>query len=84
MVTAEALTMYQINILDSTKIEQIKRDLNNNGVVLYDIENYGIMVNMQDSDFSYKEKAVKAIEKYMTKNKAKMVLDGIPELLIIR
>ena len=54
MVTAEALTMYQINILDSTKVEQIKRDLNNNGVVLYDIENYGIMVNMQDSDFSYK------------------------------
>ena len=84
MVTAEALTMYQINILDSTKIEQIKRDLNNNGIVLYDIENYGIMVNMQDSDFSYKEKAVKSIEKYMTKNQAKMVLAGMPELLIIR
>ena len=84
MVTAEALTMYQINILDSTKVEQIKRDLNNNGVVLYDIENYGIMVNMQDSDFSYKEKAVKSIEKYMTKNQAKMVLAGMPELIIIR
>jgi len=84
MTTVESLIAYQINILDSTKVEQIKRDLNNNGVVLYDIENYGIMVNMQDSDFSYKEKAVKAIEKYMTKNKAKMVLDGIPELLIIR
>ena len=84
MVTAEALTMYQINILDSTKVEQIKRDLNNNGVVLYDIENYGIMVNMQDYDFSYKEKAIKAIEKYMTKNQAKMVLSIIPELLIIR
>ena len=84
MVTTEALTMYQINILDSTKVEQIKRDLNSNGVVFNDIENYGIMVNMQDSDFSYKEKAVKAIEKYITKNQAKMVLDGIPELLIIR
>ena len=84
MVTTEALTMYQINILDSTKVEQIKRDLNSNGVVIYDIENYGIMVNMQDSDFSYKEKAVKAIEKYISKNQAKMVLDGIPELLIIR
>ena len=84
MVTTEALTMYQINILDSTKVEQIKRDLNSNGVVFNDIENYGIMVNMQDSDFSYKEKAVKAIEKYITKNQAKMVLDGMPELLIIR
>ena len=84
MTTVESLITYQINILDSTKIEQIKRDLNNNGVVLYDIENYGIMVNMQDSDFSYKEKAVKAIEKYMTKNQAKMVLSVIPELLIIR
>ena len=84
MTIVESLRTYQINILDYTKVEQIKRDLNNNGVVLYDIENYGIMVNMQDSDFSYKEKAVKAIEKYMTKNKAKMVLDGIPELLIIR
>ena len=84
MVTTEALTMYQINILDSTKVEQIKRNLNSNGVVIYDIENYGIMVNMQDSDFSYKEKAVKAIEKYISKNQAKMVLDGIPELLIIR
>ena len=84
MVTIEALTMYKINILDSTKVEQIKRDLNSNGVVIYDIENYGIMVNMQDSDFSYKEKAVKAIEKYISKNQAKMVLDGIPELLIIR
>ena len=84
MTTVESLRTYQINILDSTKVEQIKRDLNNNGVVLYDIENYGIMVNMQDSDFSYKEKAVKAIEKYISKNQAKMVLDGIPELLIIR
>ena len=84
MVTAEALTMYQINILDSTKVEQIKRDLNNNGVVLYDIENYGIMVNMQDSDFAYKEKAVKSIEKHISKNQAKMVLSVIPELLIIR
>lgn len=84
MVTTEALTMYQINILDSTKVEQIRRDLNNNGVVLYDIENYGIMVNMQDSDFSYKEKAVKAIEKHIGKNQAKMVLDEMPELLIIR
>ena len=84
MITTEALTMYQINILDSTKVEQIKRDLNNNGVVLYDIENYGIMVNMQDSDFSYKEKAVKAIKNYISKNQAKMVLDVIPELLIIR
>ena len=84
MVTTEALTMYQINILDSTKVEQIRRDLNSNGVVLYDIENYGIMVNMQDSDFSYKEKAIKAIEKYINKSQAKMVLDGMPELLIIR
>ena len=84
MVTTEALTMYQINILDSTKVEQIRRDLNSNGVVIYDIENYGIMVNMQDSDFSYKEKAVKAIKNYIGKNQAKMVLDGIPELLIIR
>ena len=84
METVESLRMYQINILDYTKVEQIKRDLNNNGVVLYDIENYGIMVNMQDSDFSYKEKAIKAIEKYISKNQAKMVLDGIPELLIIR
>ena len=84
MVTTETLTMYQINILDSTKVEQIKRDLNNNGVVLYDIENYGIIVNMQDSDFSYKEKAVKAIKNYIGKNQAKMVLDGITELLIIR
>ena len=84
MATVESLRMYQINILDNTKIEQIRRDLNSKGVVIYDIENYGIMVNMQDSDFSYKEKAVKAIEKYINKNQAKMVLDGIPELLIIR
>lgn len=84
MVTTEALTMYQINILDSTKVEQIRRDLNSNGVVIYDIENYGIMVNMQDSDFSYKEKALKAIEKHISKNQAKMVLDEMPELLIIR
>ncbi len=85
MVTTEALTMYQINILDSTKVEQIRRDLNNNGVVFNDIENYGIMVNMQNSDFSYKEKVVKAIEKlYISKNQAKMVLDEMPELLIIR
>ena len=84
MTIVESLRTYQINILDSTKVEQIKRDLNNNGVVLYDIENYGIMVNMQDSDFSYKEKAVKAIEKYITKNQAKMILAEIPELLIIR
>ena len=84
MTTVESLIAYQINILDSTKIEQIKRDLNNNGVVLYNIENYGIMVNMQDSDFLYKEKAVKAIEKYITKNQAKMILAEIPELLIIR
>lgn len=39
---------------------------------------------MQDSDFSYKEKAVKAIEKHISKNQAKMVLDEMPELLIIR
>lgn len=26
MVTTEALTMYQINILDSTKVEQIRTD----------------------------------------------------------
>ncbi len=84
MVTTEALTMYQINILDSTKVEKIRRDLNNNGVVLYDIENYGIMVNMQDSDFSYKEKAIKAIKNYIGKNQAKMVLNKMPELLIIR
>ena len=84
MVTTEALTMYQINILDSTKVEQIKRDLNSNGVVFNDIENYGIMVNMQDSDFSYKEKAVKAIEKHISKLIAKMILDEMPELLIIR
>ena len=84
MVTTEALTLYQINILDSTKVEQIRRDLNSNGVVFNDIENYGIMVNMQDSDFSYKEKAVKAIKNYIGKNQAKMVLDVMPELLIIR
>lgn len=84
MATVESLRMYQINILDYAKIEKIRRDLNSNGVVFNDIENYGIMVNMQDSDFSYKEKAVKAIEKHISKNQAKMVLDGIPELLIIR
>ena len=84
MATVESLRMYQINILDYTKVEQIRRDINSKGVVIYDIENYGIMVNMQDSDFSYKEKAVKAIEKHISKNQAKMVLDGIPELLIIR
>ena len=84
MVITEALTIYQISILNSTKVEQIKRDLDNSGIVFDNIENYGIMVNMQDSDFSYKEKAIKAIEKYISKNQAKMVLDGIPELLIIR
>ena len=84
MVTTEALTIYQISILNSTKVEQIKRDLDNSGVAYNNIENYGIMVNMQDSDFSYKEKAVKAIEKHISKNQAKMVLDGIPELIIIR
>ena len=84
MVTIEALTMYQINILDSTKVEQIEKDLNNYGIVFNSIENYGIMVNMQDSDFSYKEKAVKAIEKHISKNQAKMVLNEMPELLIIR
>ena len=84
MVTAEALTMYQINILDSTKIEKIEKEFSNNGIVFNSIENYGIMVNMQDSDFAYKEKAVKSIEKYMTKNQAKMILAEIPELLIIR
>ena len=84
MVTTEALTMYQINILDYTITEQIERDLDSNGIVFNKIENYGIMVNMQDSDFSYKEKAVKAIKKHISKNQAKMVLDVIPELLIIR
>ncbi len=84
MVTTETLKTYQINILDSTKVEQIRRDLNNNGVVFNNIENYGIMVNMQDSDFLYKEKAIKAIEKHISKNQAKMVLDEMPELLIIR
>ena len=84
MAKVESLRMYQINILDYAKIEKIENNLNNYGIIFDSIENYGIMVNMQDSDFSYKEKAVKAIEKYMTKNKAKMVLDGIPELLIIR
>ena len=84
MATVESLRMYQINILDYTKIEKIEKDLNNCGIVFNDIENYGIMVNMQDSDFSYKEKAVKAIEKHISKNQAKMVLDGMPELLIIR
>ena len=84
MVTTEALTMYQINILDSTKVEQIEKNLNNYGIIFDSIENYGIMVNMQDSDFSYKEKAVKAIEKHISKNQAKMVLYVIPELLIIR
>ena len=84
MATVESLRMYQINILDYAKIEKIEKNLNNYGIVFDNIENYGIMVNMQDSDFSYKEKAVKAIEKYINKNQAKMVLDGIPELLIIR
>lgn len=84
MVIIEELTIYQINILDSTKVEQIKRDLDSGGVTYNDIENYGIMVNMQDSDFLYEKKAVKAIEKHISKNQAKMVLDGIPELLIIR
>ncbi len=84
MVTTEALTMYQINILDYTITEQIERDLDSNGIVFNKIENYGIMVNMQDSDISYKEKSVKSIEKHISKNQAKMVLDGMPELLIIR
>ena len=84
MATVESLRMYQINILDYTKIEQIGKDLSSYGIVFNIIENYGIMVNMQDSDFSYKEKAIKAIEKYINKSQAKMVLDGIPELLIIR
>ena len=84
MATVESLRMYQINILDYTKIEQIEKDLSNYGIVFNSIENYGIMVNMQDSDFSYKEKAIKAIEKYINKSQAKMILDGIPELLIIR
>lgn len=84
MATVESLRMYQINILDYAKIEKIEKNLNNYGIIFDSIENYGIMVNMQDSDFSYKEKAVKAIEKHITKNQAKMVLDGIPELLIIR
>ena len=84
MVITESLRMYQINILDYAKVEQIKRDLDNSGVAYNNIENYGIMVNMQDSDFSYKEKAAKAIEKHISKNQAKMVLDGIPELIIIR
>ena len=84
METVEALTMYQINILDYAKIEKIEKNLNNYGIVFNSIKNYGIMVNMQDSDFSYKEKAIKAIEKYINKSQAKMVLDGIPELLVIR
>lgn len=84
MATVESLRMYQINILDYAKIEKIEKNLNNYGIVFDNIENYAIMVNMQDSDFSYKEKAIKAIEKYISKNQAKMVLDGIPELLIIR
>ena len=84
MPTVESLRMYQINILDYTKIEQIEKDLSSYGIVFNIIEHYGIMVNMQDSDFSYKEKAIKAIEKYINKSQAKMVLDGIPELLIIR
>mgnify|MGYP001344862688 CR=1 FL=1 len=84
MTIVESLRTYQINILDYTKIEKIENDLNSSGIVFNSIENYGIMVNMQDSDFSYKEKAVKSIEKYMTKNQAKMVLAGMPELLIIR
>ena len=84
MPTVESIRMYQINILDYTKIEQIEKDLSSYGIVFNIIENYGIMVNMQDSDFSYKEKAIKAIEKYINKSQAKMVLDGIPELLVIR
>ena len=84
MPKVESLRMYQINILDYAKIEKIEKNLNNYGIIFDSIENYGIMVNMQDSDFSYKEKAVKAIEKHISKNQAKMVLDGIPELLIIR
>ena len=84
MAKVESLRMYQINILDYAKIEKIEKNLNNYGIIFDSIENYGIMVNMQDSDFSYKEKAVKAIEKHISKNQAKMVLDGIPELLIIR
>ena len=84
MATVELLGIYQINILDYTKMEQIEKDLSNYGIVFNSIENYGIMVNMQDSDFSYKEKAVKAIEKHISKSQAKMVLDGIPELLVIR
>ena len=84
MATVESLRMYQINILDYAKIEKIEKNLNNYGIIFDNIENYGIMVNMQDSDFSYKEKAIKAIEKYINKSQAKMVLDEIPELLIIR
>ena len=84
MATVESLRMYQINILDYAKIEKIEKNLNNYGIIFDSIENYGIMVNMQDSDFSYKEKAVKSIEKHMTKNQAKMILSVIPELLIIR
>ena len=84
MATVESLRMYQINILDYAKIEKIEKNLNNYGIVFNSIKNYGIMVNMQDSDFSYKEKAIKAIEKYINKSQAKMVLDGIPELLVIR
>lgn len=84
MAKVESLRMYQINILDYAKIEKIEKNLDNYGIIFDSIENYGIMVNMQDSDFSYKEKAVKAIEKYISKNQAKMVLDGIPELLVIR
>ena len=60
MATVESLRMYQINILDYAKIEKIEKNLNNYGIVFDNIENYAIMVNMQDSDFSYKEKAVKA------------------------
>ena len=84
MATVESLRTYQINILDYSKIKQIEKELNNNGIASNNIECYGIMVNMQDSDFSYKEKTIKVIEKYINKSQAKMVLDGIPELLIIR
>lgn len=84
MATVESLRMYQINILDYAKIEKIEKNLDNYGIIFDSIENYGIMVNMQDSDFSYKEKAIKAIEKYISKSQAKKVLDGIPELLVIR
>ena len=52
MATVESLRMYQINIFDYAKIEKIEKNLNNYGIVFDNIENYAIMVNMQDSDFS--------------------------------